>query len=161
MNGKVLGGIVVLIILIAGGWYLFSRGPSSQPYQAPSVPVTTSTTTTTTTTTTTGTQNTIHYTDNGFVPALLSVSVGTQVTFVNDSSDEMWIASNPHPTHQGYDGTTKSVHCAVGYAGPTPFDECAAVMQGGSYSFTFTKIGTWGYHNHGAPANGGTVVVMP
>ena len=70
----------------------------------------------------------------------------------------MWVASNPHPTHTGYDSTSRDTHCAAGYTGPIPFDECAAISSG-SYSFTFTKTGSFGYHNHSDHAMIGTVVV--
>lgn len=55
----------------------------------------------------------------------------------------MWVASNPHPIHTNYPA----------------FDEKAPVINGSSWSFTFDKIGTWGYHNHRNPSSGGTIVV--
>jgi plastocyanin len=156
MNGKIFG-IIVLIIAIAGGWYLLSATPAKAPTTTDQNPVTTTTTSTTTTTTTSVSSGvTVVYTNQGFSPKNVIVPLGTIVTFVNQSSDEMWIASDPHPTHQGYDGTTKSQHCVAGYNGPVPFDECSA---GTAYSFTFLKAGTWGYHNHGAAGNKGTITV--
>ena len=68
----------------------------------------------------------------------------------------MWIGSNVHPTHTDYDGTSRTTHCAPGYSGPAPFDQCGT---GTTYSFTFTKAGTYQYHNHVASQNTGTVVV--
>jgi len=44
-------------------------------------------------------------------------------------------------------------HCGTG---TTSFDQCA---NGGSYSFTFTKAGTWRYHNHSNASHFGTVIV--
>ena len=85
-------------------------------------------------------------------------TTGTTVTFTAaPGADELWVASNPHPTHEGYDGTTRDQHCAAGYAGPTPFDQCAT---GTTYTFTFNQIGTWGYHNHGNHSDTGTVIVQ-
>jgi len=100
---------------------------------------------------------TVTYTDAGFSPSTVTISQGGTVTFVDKSTSGMWIASNPHPAHSGYDGTSRSTHCAVGYTGAKPFDECAS---GSSFSFTFTKSGTWGYHNHEADENGGTIIVQ-
>jgi len=69
----------------------------------------------------------------------------------------MWVASDPHPAHTGYDGTSLAQHCATG---STPsFDECSSVAKGSSYSFTFNKSGSWGYHNHANHSYAGTVVV--
>ncbi len=153
MDGKTLG-IIAVIIVIAGGWYLLTRGPASAPQttgtegttgQTPAVTNTTTTTTSTTTTSVTAPGVTVTYTSQGFSPKSITVPLGTTVTFVNQSGNQMWVASAPHPTHQGYDGTTKDQHCVAGYSGAKPFDECSA---GTAFSFTFTKAGTWGYHNH-------------
>jgi plastocyanin len=69
----------------------------------------------------------------------------------------MWVASAMHPAHVVYDGTTKDAHCAAGYTGPVPFDQCAS---GTSYSFTFTKAGEWKYHNHVNASQFGSVTVQ-
>lgn len=98
---------------------------------------------------------TVTYNGSSFSPASVTVAKGGTVTFV-DQSGQMWIASNPHPVHTGYDGTSASQHCAVGYAGPKPLDMCA---PGSSFSFTFDKTGSWGYHDHLNHSSGGTVVV--
>ncbi len=150
-------GLIAVIVIVIGGWYLLKGTPAQAPATDQN-PAITETTTTTAASTTTTTQNgvTVFYTNQGFSPKSVTVALGTTVSFVNQSSDEMWIASDPHPTHQGYDGTTKSEHCAAGYTGAIPFDECSV---GTAYSFTFTKAGTWGYHNHGAAADKGTVIV--
>jgi plastocyanin len=100
---------------------------------------------------------TVRYTSSGFSPKDVTIAKGDTVTSVADpQSDEMWVSSNPHPTHEGYDGTTRREHCVAGYAGPAPFDECSV---GTSFSFTFMKSGTWHYHNHGNSGDGGTVIV--
>lgn len=165
MEGKTIGSIVIVIIVLVGGWFLFSGTSKNAPTtsdQTPAVqtPAGTNTTTTTSTTTTSTTPSgvTVVYGNQGFSPSSVTVPLGTTVTFVKQASDEMWIASDPHPTHQGYDGTTRSQHCALGYAGPAPFDECSA---GTAFSFTFSKVGTWGYHNHGNPGDKGTIIVVP
>lgn len=88
--------------------------------------------------------NTITYTDNGFSPQTITVKVGTPVTFVNQSSTGMWVASNPHPVHTDLPG----------------FDEKQSVDSGGSYTYTFEKVGSWGFHNHRNPSDGGTVIVQ-
>lgn len=102
---------------------------------------------------------TIMYTDNGFAPNSITIKKGTKVTFVNQSQLKMWIGSDNHPDHTGYSGTDKSVHCPDTTG--TAFDQCASVNTGGSYSFTFNKTGTWGYHNHAAREDEGTIIVVP
>ena len=86
----------------------------------------------------------VRITDDGFDPSTLTVSSGTTVTFENESSDDSWPASDVHPTHQLYPG----------------FDAKKPLLSGDSYSFTFTKAGSWGYHNHLEPDVKGTIVVQ-
>lgn len=84
----------------------------------------------------------IKYTDNGFDPKTITVKAGSPVTFVNESSKQMWVASNPHPVHTDLTG----------------FDMKKGVAQGGTYTFTFTKAGNWGFHDHLNPSDTGVVV---
>jgi len=86
---------------------------------------------------------TVTYTNDGFVPPLLTVKAGTKVTFINQNDSPMWVASGPHPAHTLY----------------PEFDAKVAVPKGGSYSFVFTKIGTHPYHNHVLLGKFGKIVV--
>lgn len=88
-------------------------------------------------------QTTINYTETGFSPARMEVTEGTTVQFKNMSTLPVWPASNPHPTHNDYVG----------------FDAKRALSQGQSYSFTFTKKGEWGFHNHSNPSETGMIIV--
>lgn len=98
---------------------------------------------------------TVHYNGKTFTPASVTVQKGTKVTFVDDAGS-MWLATDQHPSHTGYDGTSRAEHCAPGYAGTKPFDQCGT---GSTYSFTFNTTGTWQYHDHVNSSAGGTVVV--
>lgn len=95
----------------------------------------------------------VTYTDNGFFPASIEISSGDSVKFVNKSSRTMWIASAMHPTHSVY--PEKSSDNCLG----SSFDACKALGQGESWSFTFNSAGSWKYHNHMRAVDGGTVVV--
>ncbi|MGQ9555050.1 MAG: cupredoxin domain-containing protein [Anaerolineae bacterium] len=88
-------------------------------------------------------ENVVTYNGSGFTPAEIRIKAGDAVIFRNDSSEPVWVASNPHPVHTDYPG----------------FDSRKTLAQGESYSFTFEKQGTFGYHNHLHPNQGGTVVV--
>jgi len=161
MNEKIVG-IIAVIIVIVGGWFLLSSTPASAPQTATTeeIPVTASTTTTTTTTTTTSstvTGATVVYTNQGFSPSSVIVPLGTTVTFINQSTGNMWVASAMHPTHIVYSGTSLSQHCPD--TTNSAFDECAADAPGSSFSFTFNKEGAWKYHNHVNASQFGTVIV--
>ena len=156
---------VIVVAAITGVVLYFFTSQSAPSTQQPTIQTQTiqtqseSTTTTTTinTTTTASKVVTVKYSTNGFSPKTVTISTGDKVTFVATSgSGEMWIASNQHPTHQEYDATTKDQHCAAGYSGPAPFDECSA---GIIFTFAFQKSGIWEYHSHRNPSNGGTVIV--
>jgi len=83
----------------------------------------------------------INYSDGAFSPASLTVKEGTSVKFKNTSSQSsMWVGSDPHPTH--------TIH--------SEFDQ---LKTGDEFSFTFTKKGTWGYHNHLRANARGTITV--
>jgi plastocyanin len=99
---------------------------------------------------------TIVYNGDSFTPAKVIINKNDTVTFVNQNGGRMWVAADEHPGHVEYDQTDKNTHCAADYVGPTPFDQCGT---GDSYSFTFTKSGTFDYHNHSAAQLGGTVTV--
>jgi len=88
--------------------------------------------------------NVVTYANGSFSPSVLTVTLGTTVTFRNGSLEPIWVASNPHPTHTDYPG----------------FDSKMNIAAGQDYSFTFTQRGTWGYHNHLNPTAGGTIVVQ-
>ncbi len=98
-------------------------------------------------------QATVTYTDTGFSPASLTIAKGQTVIFQNASSSPMRVASDPHPTHNGYPTTG-------GCVGST-FDSCMNILPGASWSFKFDYVGSWGYHNHLTPTQKGTIVVTP
>lgn len=99
---------------------------------------------------------TITYGASGFSPQSVTINKGDTVTWVNQRGGTMWVASDEHPSHTEFDGTTRAAHCAAGYTGAKPFDQCGT---GASYSFTFDKTGTFDFHDHTAAQFGGTVTV--
>jgi plastocyanin len=83
------------------------------------------------------------YNDEGFTPKDISVSIGQTVRFVNESSGNMWVASDNHPSHKIL----------------PEFDNKKAISGGESYEFAFTEAGEWSYHNHIKPSAVGTISV--
>lgn len=99
----------------------------------------------------------VYYTNSGYSPRELTINRGDTVIFKNQSSNSMWTASDIHPSHTLYDGTSLSQHCANLTA--TTFDECGSAQPGQEWSFIFSKAGTWGYHNHVNPGYTGEIIV--
>lgn len=99
--------------------------------------------------------NVVTYTNDGFSPQTIEIEQGETVTWESEGPD-MWVASDVHPTHTNYAGTSRSEHCGDDSTEDVRFDSCEGVDE---YSFTFTKTGEWGYHNHLLYSHSGTVVV--
>ena len=147
MNGNNIGIIVVIVLVILGGWFFLSGNMTGTPSsgvtnQVPAV----GTTTPEMIVENIITDVTVTYTDQGFSPASVTVPIGTKVNFVNQSSGKMWVASAKHPDHTVYSGTSLSQHCPD--TTNSAFDECAGDEAGKTYSFTFNKEGVWKYHDH-------------
>ncbi len=161
MNTKLIVGLLVVVAGLGLGWYIMKGGYSSPaaPLEEETVNTTPAFTDDTSITSTispypetTGsgtekggvmTKTTITYTDSGYTPSTITVKKGTTVTWVNQSSGGMWTASALHPTHMLLPG----------------FDQLKSVAKGGTYDYTFAKVGTWKYHNHVQASDTGTVVV--
>lgn len=161
MNRNIIIGIIVLLVGVTVGWFVLQGGapgtqqPSGETTPpAQQMPVTPGVTEMVVIETSPGpamdkggvpavATTTVQYTDSGFGPNTITVKQGTTVRFTNQSSRGMWVASAVHPTHQLLPG----------------FDQLQSVSKGGSYDYTFTKVGTWKYHNHVNATDTGTVVV--
>jgi len=159
MNSKIIVGLIVLLAGVAVGWYVLQGvqtkqevGKKGQPIEQVSVtpgleesPITTPGIGGPSGLEKGGVQErvVVTYTDSGFAPSPIRVKVGSIVTFVNESSGMMWVASDPHPSHTLLSG----------------FDELTSVGKGGTYEYTFAKVGTWTYHNHVSPSVKGSVIV--
>ncbi len=89
------------------------------------------------------TMATVRYTDSGFEPKDLSVPLGTTVHFVNESIDDMWVASNEHPGHTDL----------------STFDQFGFGKTGEQYMYTFDQAGAWRYHDHLNPTAEGVIIV--
>lgn len=86
----------------------------------------------------------VKYTGSAFSPSSVTINVGDTVRFENTGQTAaVWPAANPHPLHTSVSG----------------FDAKQPLDTGGHYSFTFTKAGTVGYHNHLNPVQTGTIIV--
>jgi len=154
--------IALVIIVIAGSWYALSANRASAPANNMNTEVSFQDTGTNSSgAVTLGDPDVaaVTLTDSGFSPSTVTVSVGDTVRFVNQSSRGMWVGSNEHPTHTDYDGTSTREHCAGGVTTNGTFDECASAPKGSSWQYTFSKAGTFGYHNHVGASDTGTVVV--
>jgi plastocyanin len=175
MNTTTIVGILAAIVLIGGGaWYYMSMAPAGSMTGDSYLGASTgdamqngnnasngqgSTTVNINIDASTNggaTSAAVTLTSNGFSPKTVTIKKGGTVTWTNEGTGGMWVASGNHPTHTVYDGTSEEEHCAPGYSGAAPFDQCS---NSSSYSFTFDEVGSWNYHNHTNASQTGTVVV--
>jgi len=142
MNKYTLTVIIIIILVVIGIIAINSSSQSPSPTPTPAVTDTGAPVSVVQSPAATAV-HTVTYTDGGFSPASVTIANGESVTWVNNSTGRMWVASNPHPTHTDLPG----------------FDEKAFVDPGGSWTYTFMVTGTHGYHNHANPSQMGIIVV--
>lgn len=127
--------IVAVVLLGVIGWFIFGRDKSDNKQS--------STNTSQSEDSAAAGQPVITYTDEGFSPATLTVKAGTKVTVTNESGQDLKFSSNKHPVHTD-----------------DPELNQDTLSPGESQTFTVTKKGTFGYHNHLNPDKTGTIVVQ-
>ncbi|MDB4978055.1 MAG: S-layer protein [Candidatus Peribacteria bacterium] len=86
---------------------------------------------------------TVAYTDKGFSPGTIEVTAGSSVTFQNNSTKALLVASDPHPVHTD----------------DLELNAQNSIKAGESVLLTLTKKGTFGFHNHFIPADRGTITI--
>jgi len=91
-------------------------------------------------------EKTIVITDDGFYPDFISIHVGTKVTWINNGEELHWPASDAHPTHRVYPGS--SIEKCLASEKEKILDACHSLKKGEKYTFVFDKIGRWGMHDH-------------
>ena len=153
---KTIWTIVIVIVIIIVGFFLFyqqgaENGPAApaletaqapaapEPEAAPAAP-------------SYPPGAVVKVTDDGFSPASVQIKKGEAVTFINESSRDVWPASAVHPTH--------GVYPEAGGCINSKFDACRGLKTGESWSFSFVVSGIWKYHNHLNPSDKGEINVI-
>lgn len=99
-----------------------------------------------------GFQYVVTYSNDGFVPAAMTVKKGETVRFLNSSSRALWIVSSG--------GTTGVYPPKPNSCGQSAFDSCIALPPHDFWEFTFYESGTWTYRNNVTATDTGTIVVQ-
>lgn len=145
MNRLIIIAAVVIIVAI-GGFFLVSGNKSSQISDVqPSVAVSPEESASPTLTETSDektSETQIELTEDGFNPAKVTIKVGDEVIWKNNSGGSATVSSDPHPAHTLY-----------------PIINLGPFNDGDTHSVTFDKAGTYTYHNHLDASQKGTIVV--
>lgn len=142
---KVILALVIVAALGIGGYAAFHKSGASTAKQTTSTTTTKSSNTSASSETTNPSANvaaTINFSDSGFSPAVTTVKVGDTVQITNTSSQVLQFDSDPHPVHSD-----------------EPELNVGTVAAGQSKTFTVTKAGHWGFHDHLNPSMTGTLDV--
>ncbi|MBI2109159.1 MAG: hypothetical protein HYT93_03200 [Parcubacteria group bacterium] len=157
MQSKVILGIVLVLLVVVGGLFFFNKkaaAPETNSMQEVKQEV--SNTPLPSTLNKAGEKisaTVVTYTKDGFSPETVEIKAGETVMFKNESELSLWVASAIHPTHSLY--PKKSSSDCLG----SSFDACAVTAPGSSWSFAFTEVGSWNYHNHIQANHRGTITV--
>lgn len=142
--------LVVLILLLGGGYFAYKKYKASQTVTpTPSVETTTpseqpSSPSATPAASASATVNnpTVSITSTAFTPSSATVNVGGTVTWNNQDSTNHTVNSDLHPTHLIY-----------------PPLNLGVITPGNSKSLTFPTPGTFKYHDHLHPSLVGQIIV--
>lgn len=140
MNKKILAVIVAIVVIAAAGWLVLANQKNTSNTTNNTVATPQNQNSDTTPDAASG--DMITFTNNGFSPQKLTVKKGATVTVKNEASNPVQFSSDPHPTHTN-----------------EPELNMAELAPGESGTFTVTKVGTWGYHDHLDHDMTGTLVV--
>src|SRR3989344_2100556 len=129
--------IIVLLILLGGAVSVFGDRPIDTGDQAGQIPPAAS-----------ETRDpriyTVSYRAGVFSPTNLRIHVGDTVRFKNESFHSIHIISDSsRPDRKDLPG----------------FDSIGDIPQNSYFTFTFSSVGIFGYHNDKDPEEGGTIIV--
>ena len=168
---KIIIGVIIAIVLIAGGYYLFDGGEeieeratgldeSLRPIEDLNEIVVDENNqdSDSEADTETPSEHTIEFTSSGYSPSTLTINKGDTVTFINNADTKTWPASNVHPTHTIYPNSDIK-KCGTSVE-DSIFDACRGLEKGETYSFTFNEVGSWQYHDHLSSNKKGTIIVQ-
>lgn len=131
-RSNILVIVIVILIAVVAVWVFMFNKPSSISNNTNASNNSSSATATAT----------ITYTDSGFSPSMVTVKSGDTVAVKNNSSSTIQFDSDPHPVH------TDDTDLNVGTVDP-----------GQTKTFTVTKTGQFGYHNHFNPNQKGSITI--
>ena len=99
-----------------------------------------------------GFQLLVSYVNSGFEPKEATIHTGDTVRFTNNSSHEMWVAS---------DGSSGPVYPGVqNGCGSSALDTCKTLRPGEYWEFTFTQVGSWSFVNNLDKSASGVLIVV-
>lgn len=137
MSKTVIIWLIVVILVVIGGWYLMGRGQSTSTSTNSVVPSASSTVSTSSVDTST---NAVIISGMAFAPTSVTIKTGATVKWTNQDSTTHTVTGNGNNVPTGFDSGN--------------------LDNGQSYSFTFDTPGTYSYHCKIHPQMTGTITVQ-
>lgn len=129
MQRKIAIIVVALLVIGAGVYFMVQQNSTTPQSSSPAAD-------------TQEVAATITYTDSGYAPETITVKSGQTIAIKNESSTQTQFDSDPHPIHT----TNAELNVEI-------------IEPGEVKTFTVTKTGTFGYHNHLNPSQTGTIII--
>ena len=142
-TGIIVTGLVAAALVIGGFIIINNKSDNNQTSTTSTTNKQPETATNTSETQTPQSASAITYANSSFTPSSLTVKSGDSVSIKNNSDDAIQVQSNPHPVHTDNDELNVGV-----------------IQAGKTATFTLTKTGTFGYHNHLNSSETGTITVQ-
>lgn len=120
---KIIIAATLIVIVVIGSLFLI-KSPSSNSLAI-------------------GKSYTIVLSEEGYLPANITIKVGDSITFKTKLDKPFWPASDIHPTHGIY----------------PEFDPKDAILPSKTWTYKFEKSGKWRYHDHLYPYFTGEIKV--
>ncbi len=141
MSRNTVIAIVVILVVLIGGWLL--TRPKTAPPIPSTPPVIESTASPAALPTATPSASVVNISSSGFSPQNTFIKAGESVTWTNADTANHTVNSAVHPTHSVY-----------------PPLNLGLIQSGESKSLTFPSAGTYKYHDHLNPSLVGSVTVQ-
>lgn len=124
---KLFISIVIVAFAVLLGLAAFTRNKKTPSVSSQTTPASTTISTSQTAQ--------VSITSSGFVPATLQVAPNSQVNWTNNDAAAHEVAADPYPKDNSIPG----------------FNNHTVLQKGDTYSFTFSKAGTYTYHDELQP----------
>lgn len=148
MSRNTTVAVVVVLVLIVGGWFLTRPKQPTTPSPSETTQPPASTESASPSSASEGAmmkedKNLVKVSATGFTPQNLTVKAGNTVTWMNGDTVDHIVNSAVHPTHQVY-----------------PPLNLGVIKSGDKTSLSFPTAGTYKYHDHLNPSATGSVTVQ-
>lgn len=142
MNTKIALGVLTVFVIVSAYLLLNNTSTQQSTAQPTTQPIPTQTIATPTPEATQANETIVEVTDEGFLPASLTIKKGTKIVWINRTDNPVTVNSDPHPIHTLYSKLN-----------------LGSFITSKTVQLIFDEPGTYKYHNHLEASMTGTIIV--